>query len=916
MRNNPLKRAVNGFLSFQLRHPVIILLIALALSGLSIYYTISNLKIQTSQKDLISPQDRLIQLAQQTGQFTQMDSFVIVVEGPTPTRSLEFLNTLTPRLTADPESFQNIFCRIDPELFKSWFLYYLDEQDLHAITRNIANNADLIRNITEHPSLDNFFALLNQEMATRMVGELFTGFLDGGGPGKEGPFDLSFLIRVLEEMKKYLRGNEQFTSPWTTFLTTKSFDVDPTEGYFWTSNKRYLLCFVTPSHRAEFAGAANSLKILRSHIAELRTRFPDIKAGVTGPEALNADQMETAIGDMKAATLISFICLTALFIYFRRGIRIPLMEVFSLAVALSWSFGLTTLMIGHLNILSVTFAPLLLGLGVDFGAHWFARMREEELVHTGSKTEVLLSTMKKIGPAMLTAGLSLMLAFFPLVLTGFKGLVELGLICTTGMIIMAFTSLLLLPPLVQLLASLNPTIHSRFLHGLTPMEWISVPAKAFIRMTRKRAMIILVLGTAAFVVASWSASRVRFDLNMLNLQAQNVESVVWEKRLLEGSKLSSIFGEVLAPNLEEVRIKTKELEALPAVSQAESVVTLLPQDQENKMEILQTIRPMMNKIEPMRASEKPIDLDRLRNTLNRIRSKMDPDQAAASGASRSLVNQMATVRKRIDDVNSLIQSPSGLREQKSLESFEKEFFRDLNSKLSILKANVNGKPMRVEDLPDFLRERYIAKNGLLIIRVYPKEDIWQPEAMGRFVQEIRTVSPDAIGDPVTLYVFTQAFRDACIRAAFYAAIFIFLFALAVFRHIKTAFLVLVPFLVGTAWTIGLMKPLGISLNLANTLFLPLIVGAGVEYGVIILSRWRQLGGEEGIILPQSTAIGVLLAGLSTVAGFASLTISSHQGIYSLGLLATLGSLAVTTAAVIYLPAVMYFAEHPEKPPKA
>lgn len=908
LRSNPLKRAVDGFLSFQLRHPVFILVIALILSSLSIYYTNSRLTVQTSQKDLISPKERLIQLAQETSQFTPMDSFIIVIEGLSPARSLEFLEKLEPLITADAKNFQSVFYRIDPELFKPWALFYLDEKDLGTITQNINENANLIRNITNNPDLINFFALLNQEMASQMVGELFTGFLDTDDEGNKEPMDLDFLIRVLREMRKFLMGEEQFISPWTVFLTTKSFEVDPTEGYFWTGeNKRYLLCFVTPAKRDDFTSTSDALKALRNKIADLSALFPDVRAGVTGPEALNADQMKTAIDDMESATFISFACLAVLFIYFRRGIRIPLLEMTIMGIALSWSFGLTTLIIGHLNILSVVFAPLLLGLGDDFAAHWLARLREEELAHPGPKSEILLSTSKKIGHAMLIAGLSLMLAFFPLILTGFKGLVELGLICTMGMVIMGLANLLLLPPLVQLFASLNPKIHSG-----TPMDWIKIPAQDFIRLTRKRALVFLLFGTAAFIAASWSAFHIQFDLNMLNLQADNVESVVWEKKLLEGSNLSSIFGEVLAHNLEEVRIKTEQLKALTAVSQTESVATLLPPDQEKKLQTLRRIRPLMDELAPMKLSSRLIDLGRLASILNRIKFKMDPAQAAASGASRSLVGQMTTVRRIIDEVNKLLQSPYERRSQKVLKKFETEFFRDLNAKLSILKANVNGKPMQVEDLPKFLRERYIAKNGYFIIRVYPKEDIWNPPVMGQFVQEIQKVDPDATGDPVTLYVFTQAFRDACIKAALYAVLFIFLFAVAIFRNLKTSFLMLIPFLVGTAWTIGLMYSLGINFNLANTLFLPLIVGASVEYGVIILSRWKQTGDSGGIILPQSTAFGVMLAGLTTIAGFGSLMISSHQGIFSLGLLATIGSLAVTTASLFYLPAILYFMKRNEQ----
>ncbi|RLB01557.1 MAG: rRNA methyltransferase, partial [Deltaproteobacteria bacterium] len=155
-----------------------------------------------------------------------------------------------------------------------------------------------------------------------------------------------------------------------------------------------------------------------------------------------------------------------------------------------------------------------------------------------------------------------------------------------------------------------------------------------------------------------------------------------------------------------------------------------------------------------------------------------------------------------------------------------------------------------------------------------------------------------------LYVFTRAFRKACIRAAIYAVFFIFGLLLLTFRSIVNSLLAMIPLIVGTLWTTGLMWCLGVDFNLANSLFLPLIVGAGVEYGIVILNRWfQEKRNFKG--LPLSTGKGIILAALTTTVGFGSLMISHHRGIYSLGMLATIGSIAVMTSAVVVLPAILY-----------
>jgi hypothetical protein len=238
-----------------------------------------------------------------------------------------------------------------------------------------------------------------------------------------------------------------------------------------------------------------------------------------------------------------------------------------------------------------------------------------------------------------------------------------------------------------------------------------------------------------------------------------------------------------------------------------------------------------------------------------------------------------------------------------LAAFEQALFADLADKLHTLRANVTGGPMTADGLPEPLRKRYIGQNGRYLIRAYPVEDIWDPGPLGRFVADLQSVDPDVVGDPVGLHIYTQAFRRAYEQATIYALIAILILVFVDFQSLGHALLAMTPLLVGTAWTVGLMWVFGVPFNLANVIFLPLIVGAGVENGIIILYRWR----EEGAIfrgLPASTGMGVALASLSTTVGFGSLMISGHRGVHSLGLLLTLGTACVLVASLTVLPGIL------------
>ena len=420
---NPVQLILKRILAIVTWRPALTIIMAFALAGLSIFYTVTNLGFETSQRDLISPDHRLVQLAETVDQFDDVDNFIVTIENSNSSRSLEFLRALVAKLESDKEHIDQIFYRIDPDALRKWALLYADREDLLALRDKLQQHQDFIQDLANSPELTNFFRLINNEIASAMVGELFTGFLnDDKGKDEEQPFDLNFLINSLQSMNLFLE-QQQFKSPWGSLFAEGSWDEE-TEGYFWTENKRYLLLFVTPVENGEgFNNSQQSLNALRATVAEVHKDFPDVQAGVTGREAMNVDEMTSSFEDMSMATFISLFGLAFLLIVFWKGVRRPLFQVTNSVTSLALTFGLTTLVVGHLNILSIVFAPMMVGLGDDYGVHWLSRYKEEVKGKRSSRREAIQATMVKLGPGIILAGFTAALSFFPLVLTGFKGLV-------------------------------------------------------------------------------------------------------------------------------------------------------------------------------------------------------------------------------------------------------------------------------------------------------------------------------------------------------------------------------------------------------------------------------------------------------------------------------------------------------------
>jgi hypothetical protein len=881
-------------IAVQISHPFATIVSWVALAAVSVVVTVGYLGFETSQRSLISPGDRMMQLLKMADRFSDLEGFVVAVENRDTHRTLQFAGRLTKKLEADREHYEQVFARVDPASMRRWALLYLSERELADLGENLRDHKASIEQLARSPRLDVLFDQINNEISSGMVGELFTGFLEDKKANKS-PMDLRFLIRTLRQMKGFIEGVPAFASPWESLFRESGTD-ESEEGYFWTEGNRYLLIFVQPRLKGDFSTNSRALQALRETVAAVKADYPDVNAGVTGQKALDEDEKQIAMRDIGIATCLSLVGLAALLIVFWRGVRRPLLAVAVLVVALCVTFGITTLAIGHLNLLSVTFAPMLLGLGIDYGVHWFARYAEERQRFFASTRQALSATMEQIGPAIFLAGVCASLSFFPLVLTGFKGLSELGLICSIGLLVATLATLSLLPAMIMLTDG--------FRTGLVRKP-VTEEIRPLLKTTRLRTFLLLSFALCASVLSLWGIAGLKFDLNMLHLQSRSAESVIWENKLIQGSRYASIYGVLFAHSLGQIDEQTKAVERLPTVSKANSIKSVLPSDQERKLRMLQGLRPVLGDIRTISVPSDPVDIDRLDGVFSRIRFKILDPGAGASDAPGSLARQMREVRRLIDDARHDFATMKRPVLAARLKAFEVRMIEDLNDKLSLLWENIETRPLRPEDLPKPLYDRFVGPGSLYILRIFPSGNVWDPQFLDRFVADLRSVDPDATGDPITLSVFTKAFRNACIMAAVYAVIFIVLVLAATLRSPIPVAAALAPLVLGTLWTLGLMHVFGIDLNLANTIFMPLVVGAGVEYGIIVVQRWRQSSDRAGFSLPISTGTGVILAGLSTTVGFCSLIISTHQGIRSLGVLTTIGSLCVLAAAVLFLPAILH-----------
>ncbi|MBF8280224.1 MAG: putative Protein export rane protein, SecD/SecF family, partial [candidate division NC10 bacterium] len=346
--------------------------------------------------------------------------------------------------------------------------------------------------------------------------------------------------------------------PWSRFFVEND-DSGDRDGYLWSEDRRLLFVLATVQGDPDsFIRFRKPIEGIRKEILTLRGQFPGVKAGVTGDPALEYDEVTAAQRDSGLATIISLVGVVLLVVLVFRGVVRPLMGAIALVMGVCWAFGFAAATVGHLNMLSVVLAPMLIGIGMDYGIHLLARY-EEERGGGYSIREALERAFEGAGPGILHAALTTAVALFTLLLTKISALQELGFVTGSGLLLTLISTFMVLPPLLLLWdrRQIKVPVVSRSL---------SLRPPAFLEAWYRRPRTVLAISGLATAIALYAMSGVRFDGNVLRLQAEGTESVTWEMKIIKNSERSTSYGVILAKNLEEVREKSRALEALPSIS--------------------------------------------------------------------------------------------------------------------------------------------------------------------------------------------------------------------------------------------------------------------------------------------------------------------------------------------------------------
>ncbi len=804
-----------------------------------------------------------------TRAFPQLDkTLVAVVDADTPEIATEAARSLVTSFETRPDLFSDIYAPGVSHFFDSHGLLYLPEAELNHIAGQMQAGLPLIGALTRDQSLRGLAQLFQGLAYQAQQGATLAGF---------SPF-LEELDRVVQEHT----AGRNVDLEWDKFLSAGSADRRGTRRFVFV---KPVLDFTS------LAPAEAAMSEARRLASDPETIFSGAaRVRFTGDIALSAEEMRSVTDSAVLAGLISLVLVSLVLTIGVRSWRLVTASLISLIVGLIWTAGVATLTVGYLNLISVAFAVLFVGLGIDFAIHFCLRYEEES--RRGRPLRIALAnTATGVGGALGVATAAAALGFLAFTPTAFAGMAQLGIISAAGMIVAFITTLTVLPALLTLMP-LEPEF---------PEETgLRQPDRPFWRQFRAAATVVTLIVCAA---GAFFVDQVRFDGDPVNLKDPETPSVQMYMELFSDGTTSPYIIQVLVRDQAEVARLSAQLSQLPEVRGVLSVLNFLPPNQERKLPIIQTLRLAMQRIE-FRPSTDIGEQARLQSlaTIQGALAALSglPDQTVAAAALH-LHQSFQTY------------SQTAIIDPATTGRLELAIFRKLPAVVDRIRVAVSAREVTAQTLPGDIRDRYIsASDGRYRLEVLPSGNVSSEAELRRFVDAVLAAEPSATGSPIEIVGAADVVVDAMLYATAIAGGLILVVLLITLRSIVSMLLVVLPIALAGTLTLAATVWFEIPFNFANVIVLPLLIGLGVAGGVHLVVRARtQRDGQP--LMNTNTPRAVLLSALTTIGSFASLAVSTHQGMASMGSLLTIAIAFTLICTLIVLPTLLDVIERLRSP---
>ncbi len=772
-----------------------------------------------------------------------VDPAIVVVSGASFMAVENAARQLEETISAREEYFTAVYSPQNDPFFRRHALLYLPLNDLYDMTDRLSQAQPMLTAVSEDPSLRSILKLLREGVAN----------------GETETAGFATTVRLLTQSAQAHVAAEDSTIRWT--------------DEFFSGQDTWHRLILLKGQRNFDATLPNAavMRELRNIIVAMD--FPaEISVGITGEVALSHEEIEAAMEGVQLAGWVAVVLLFGVLLLGVRSLKIIAATFLMLIIGIIWTSAYAMLTVGEYNTLSIIFLVMFFGLGVDFAIHFSLRYQEAVNLAGDAAVQALRESAGSVGGAIVMCTITTALGFLGFWPTDYQGLADLGVISAGGMLVAAFLTFTFLPAFYAAAGAIRPHV-------------IDIPTSDRLVgwLIRRRIGVIVAIVVAA-LSAIYSASQAKFDYSVLALKDPDAQSM----RTLRELQANNIATDYSLNILSQGQIPKVELEALVTVDSVTTPFDYVPADQADKLFVLQDLEQLLfSAIAPVRSASSPSQVE-LRAEITALIEAIRFAQV-----SPELDGLAASLGQLLRD------------ERQALAQWQEASIGALLSELAWLREAIYVEAIGFDDLPARLRARLVSDEGDFLSVVVPAENVAPVAALSRFIESVREVVPIATGRPVIEWgvggIVVSSFQQALV----FALVSILLVLLVTFRNVRDAVLILIPLALAALFTLAIGVLLGVSLNMANILVLPLVFGLGVDNGIHVVDRFHGTGDVTNF-MHSSTPRAVMLSTLTTVGTFAALSLSPHQGTASIGILLTIAVALVLVFTVFLLPVLLSF----------
>ena len=846
-----------------LRFSWLVILLFIIICAASLDFTIKNLGVNTDTSKLLSQDLPFQKNRSRWEQAFPQDAATIqlVVESPTAEQTAIAANLLAERLGENKQLFEYVYIPDDNVFLKQQGLLYFELEKLDDFSTTLADAQPFIGYLSQNYHLQGLLEILGKALENT---------------DEALPTDLDPLLEQIDQSLIAVQSNQKHYLSWQKLLAVNE-----------SGDRNTLRSVVSARPIADFNSmkpVERSMDHARIIARDIQLQDPQVSIRITGKIALEEDEMRVLAEDTVYSGLFALALVIVVLFVGLRSVKLVLSTLVALVMGLILTAGFATVAVGHLNVLSVAFAILYIGLGVDFAIHICLCFRECWEQHLTSEVAIKKS-VQILGSSLFLCALTTSIGFFAFIPTDYEGVSELGLISGGGMFVGLIVSLTLLPALLKVF-SIKQLSHTQ----VTRLPgWLCTFPFRYARGIRYTSILVA-------IAAAFSLNYIYLDSNPVNLRDQSSESVVAFKDLLQSKDRSPFVLIGLSDSLENADNLATKVKQLPAVNKTVTLSSFVAKDQQDKLEIIEDLGFILGS--DLGSFDRPLEQADSRQGLLELQAKITLALADPAGNSSPELLQ-----KLQQDIAGFISYADASELPGSIyQQLDNSILGLFPYTMQQLNTSMQAYSFVLKDIPAYISQNWVSASGIYKVIIDPKNDLNIAANLSEFANEVKSVDDSVTGLPVSDLAAGKVITEVFIQAFTTAIIVIFLVLLILLRSLRNTLLVIWPLLLAGLLTAATNVLLNNPFNFANIIALPLLMGMGVDSGIHIMHRLYASVKEGEHLLQTSTARGVFFSSLTTLLSFTSLAFTNHQGIASMGLLLAIGISFTLICTLIVLPA--------------